>query len=430
MATIHTQANLACHSGSKDAVYHLQIVEVPGGFLVNYQNGRRGGTLASGSKTPNPVALEAAQKIFNSVVKQKLTASPPYIQDGAPAPRFTEVSATVAARATGLGVQLLADMSDTADIFGLIKNPNVVVQQKFDGERRLLARRKSGDRLVGSNRKGLEVQVPAEIEEALGNFVGVLDGEIIGAQFYAFDLLEVNGMSLRRDCYLERKVNLNGWARHFGPAVQVVQDALTATDKKMMIDLVRALGQEGVVFRALDDTWSEGLPARGHIRFKLKNWLDATVEVLSVATDKRSVGIGVRNQQPIIKSELVGIGNVGIPTTVEMPKVGDLIDVKYLYAFEGGSLFQPTFKRFRTDLEPAAADLGQLQYKAKHQTAMVAGAGWDAAYPYVVVANPGQDDEAVVGNFLDVQKAYAAKRKVPGGDVMRRLANGDLTTEV
>jgi len=47
----------------------------------------------------------------------------------------------------------------------------------------------------------------------------------------------------------------------------------------------------------------------------------------------------------------------------EIPKVGDLIEVTYLYAFRGGSLFQPTFSMVRTDIDREDASIAQLKYK-------------------------------------------------------------------
>ena len=41
-----------------------------------------------------------------------------------------------------------------------------------------------------------------------------------------------------------------------------------------------------------------------------------------------------------------------------------LVEVRYLYAYEGGSLFQPTLKGPRADLTEEAAQLVQLKYKA------------------------------------------------------------------
>lgn len=46
---------LAFTEGSSDKVYHAQLEAKGEGYTVNFQYGRRGGTLASGSKTPEPV---------------------------------------------------------------------------------------------------------------------------------------------------------------------------------------------------------------------------------------------------------------------------------------------------------------------------------------------------------------------------------------
>ena len=133
------RADLACKSGSKDAVYHLQIVEVEGGFVVNYQNGRAGGTLAGGSKSPKgPGTLELARKTFDKVVKEKMGASPPYQPMPGEGSQFTQLSAEMKERSTGLLPQLLNDLPATMNLEELMRDSNFVVQQKFDGERRML----------------------------------------------------------------------------------------------------------------------------------------------------------------------------------------------------------------------------------------------------------------------------------------------------
>ena len=50
-------------------------------------------------------------------------------------------------------------------------------------------------------------------------------------------------------------------------------------------------------------------------------------------------------------------------------------------------------------------------------------------YPSVVVTNPGQDDEDVVGDFSIEREARVFMRDQPGTDLMKRLSNGVLTTE-
>jgi len=56
-------------------------------------------------------------------------------------------------------------------------------------------------------------------------------------------------------------------------------------------------------------------------------------------------------------------GNVTIPENADIPQVGDVIDVKYLYAYKGGRLYQPSFLRPRTDQRQEEARISQLKYK-------------------------------------------------------------------
>lgn len=59
----------------------------------------------------------------------------------------------------------------------------------------------------------------------------------------------------------------------------------------------------------------------------------------------------------------IAVGNVTISVNKEIPKVGDIIEVRYLYAYKGGSLYQPTFLEVRTDMQIADCDIAQLKYK-------------------------------------------------------------------
>lgn len=49
--------------------------------------------------------------------------------------------------------------------------------------------------------------------------------------------------------------------------------------------------------------------------------------------------------------------------------------------------------------------------------------------PWVVVCNPGQDDEDIVDDFASPAQARACIRENPGSDLMKRLDSGVLTTE-
>jgi bifunctional non-homologous end joining protein LigD len=50
-------------------------------------------------------------------------------------------------------------------------------------------------------------------------------------------------------------------------------------------------------------------------------------------------------------SEEVSVGNVTIPVNFDIPRVGSVVEVRYLYAYPGGSLYQPVYLGARTDVD-------------------------------------------------------------------------------
>lgn len=76
MKTVRS-ARLWFREGSSDKVYEVDLLEndaLPSEqrYLVNFRYGRRGATLREGSKTPAPVALASATKIFDSIIVSKV----------------------------------------------------------------------------------------------------------------------------------------------------------------------------------------------------------------------------------------------------------------------------------------------------------------------------------------------------------------------
>ena len=68
-----------------DKVYIISLVEAGGGeFRVDYQNGKRGGTLASGTKTRIPVSRALAENIFARLVAEKTRGGYTGSPDGQP----------------------------------------------------------------------------------------------------------------------------------------------------------------------------------------------------------------------------------------------------------------------------------------------------------------------------------------------------------
>lgn len=60
------------HENNSDKVYHLELRQIDhNSYTVYFEYGRRGNALQSGTKTPDPVNLAAAEKIFNTLLNEK-----------------------------------------------------------------------------------------------------------------------------------------------------------------------------------------------------------------------------------------------------------------------------------------------------------------------------------------------------------------------
>jgi len=59
----------------------------------------------------------------------------------------------------------------------------------------------------------------------------------------------------------------------------------------------------------------------------------------------------------------VFVGNVTISVNKDIPKEREIIEVKYLYAYRGGSLYQPSFLQVRKDVDEKECLMSQLKYK-------------------------------------------------------------------
>lgn len=68
------QTILYFREGSSDKVYEVDLCDVGSDkFVVNFRYGRRGTVLKEASKTPVPVVLNEAEKIYNTVIDEKLS---------------------------------------------------------------------------------------------------------------------------------------------------------------------------------------------------------------------------------------------------------------------------------------------------------------------------------------------------------------------
>jgi len=92
---------------------------------------------------------------------------------------------------------------------------------------------------------------------------------------------------------------------------------------------------------------------------KFKFHATASAIVAKANSGKRSVAISVSEGK-----RRVAIGNVTIPPNAAIPAAGSVIELRYLYAYLGGSLYQPVYLGQRDDVDASACTIGQLKYKS------------------------------------------------------------------
>jgi bifunctional non-homologous end joining protein LigD len=338
--------------GSSDKVYQASIVQQNGGFVVNFAYGRRGSTLNTGTKTSSPVDLPSAEKIFDKLVREKKAKG--YTEG----PNGTPYTSEESKEYSGVQPQLLNPIEED-QIEPYILNPDWAMQEKFDGKRLLLL--KQGNAVRGINRKGLYCSIPQPImNDALkvnGDFL--IDGECVGDLYYAFDMLKIGTEDLRDLGYCWRLDNLNNVLRDLGPGS--IRRAITLyeqQEKRDYLALLRKVQVEGVVFKEVNAPYTAGRPNSGGTQLKCKFYATASFVVLAV-NKQRSVLLGLNKD-----GVQVPAGNVTVPPNQAIPKVGEVVEVRYLYALQqSGSVYQPTLLGRRGDVDPNECTVSQLKYR-------------------------------------------------------------------
>ena len=344
--------SLYYRQGSSDKEYHVRLEAQGDGFVVNTAFGRRGSTLSTGTKTSAPVSYDTALHLFERVVQEKQAKGYSLGESGTPYQHSANAS-----QVSGLLPQLL-NAVDEAQVARLVSDPRWAMQEKKDGKRLLL--RKEDGVITGINKLGLTVSVPETVVHRANKLAGdfVMDGESIGDYLHAFDLLFLNGRDLRGEsCNRRYTALLNLLAGGLPKHIKVVPCWVDPQDKAAWLLTLQREKAEGVVFKLLDAPYTAGRPNSGGPQLKHK-FVAALSAVVAQVNAQRSVGLALLNHegwQPV--------GNVTIPPNHKVPKVGAVVEVRFLYAYRDGSLYQPVYLGERSDVRQEECVCSQLKFK-------------------------------------------------------------------
>ncbi len=342
------QITLFYKQEKSDKVYKASLeAQEEGLFTVNFAYGRRGSTLKTGTKTQTPISYEKAKKIYDKLVYSK--ASKGYVPNEDSSDYVYESDQVK----TGIHCQLLNPIEEEA-LHAYLEDDAWWAQEKMDGKRLLI---KKTDDLIAINRKGFSVGAPQAIIDSASKSDNsfIIDGEAVGDTLFVFDLLFLNGEDLKTKPYQSRyqllcQLKLSG-------AIKVVPTATSCTEKLALVEKLKSTNSEGIVLKNHTAPYHAGRPNSGGNQLKFKFYETASVIVTKI-NDKRSVGMSL-----LENGKEIFVGNVTIAVNKEIPKEGAVIEVRYLYAYKGGSLYQPTFLNVRTDIEAQECVLSQLKYK-------------------------------------------------------------------
>jgi len=306
-----------------------------------------------GTKTSTPVDYPTAKQTYDKLVREKMAKGYTAGENGTPYQNTEHAKCT-----TGILPQLLNPV-ETAEVDLLIDSDDWIMQEKYDGRRLLL--QKEGAAIHGINRKGLVVGLPSPIlvqaHQIATNFI--LDGECVGDVLYAFDLLQLGETSLLMQPYEDRLDRLSTLLDSVPLShLELVETAFQSAHKRTLLEKLRRERREGAVFKRLDAPYTPGRPNSGGSQLKHK--FTATLSAV----------VAKLNQQRSVELRLIGksgwgtAGNVTIPANQSIPQIGDVVEVRYLYAFpESGVLYQPVYLSRRTDIDAAECMVTQLKFK-------------------------------------------------------------------
>jgi len=333
---------------TSDKVYQVNVDPASNGYNVNFAYGRRGSTLTTGTKNTLPLPKADAEKLADKLVKEKMAKGYTPGLNGTPYKNMNNED-----RSTSIYPMLLNAITEE-EIPIFVNNDNWILQNKYNGKRMLV--RKVDNKIDAINRSGLIIGAPQGILDSVAKIPGdfILDGEAVGDSYYVFDLVDKN-LQLR-----ERLHKLNDLVSYISADEFVIFAPyyVEAQTKEFYVNIFKNGNYEGIVFKSLTGYYTPGRPSTGGIALKYKFTATANVRVVGINT-QRSVEIALEGG--------ISCGNVTVPPNKDIPDLGDIIEVRYLYAMPNtNALYQPFYSLLRDDIS-IADNVDQLKFKREER---------------------------------------------------------------
>ena len=362
--TVIKRVELFFQEGTSDKVYNATIIETgPGKYTVAVEWGRRGASLNKGNKAVG-VSLEQAEKVYARLVREKTGKGYQEIagevKPAAVAPPVGEGSGSKVQgrrKRTGVQAQLLQSIEED-DLERHLEDTSMIAQQKIDGIRILVH---IAEQIIATNRSGEHTQVDKRILEGLSSMpIGtILDGEMIGGEYWLYDVLQIGDEDVRPMGYLERWLRLEGDLEPgFAGPIHILPIA-SGKKKRSLFDRIVEERAEGIVFKHSRAPYKAG---RGATQLKYKLTKTADVVILSNAGNAYQMAVYDGKTLRDVGKVFAGTTNETRAIIDEMLSNGEkpVAEVRYLYATDDDNLFQPVFVGLRDDKKASQCTRAQL----------------------------------------------------------------------
>ncbi len=349
LAPAEESVTLYFREGSSDKVYTASLVKRSLSWDVDFAYGRRGSTMNTGSKISG-VEYEKAKKIYDKLVAEKTGKG---YTPGESGVAYQHTSSEE--RDSGVRVMLLNEVEES-ELERLLTDDAWGAQEKMDGRRQVVKGTVAD--IVAINRKGLMVAPADSVASAASTLKRdsfTIDGEAVGDVLYAFDMLQDGPVDCRSEGFFKRYIRLMKALTGVTGAIKLVKLHEGTAAKRALLQQLKQRQAEGIVFKLLTAPYTAGRPNAGGSALKFKFCATASF-IVSKVNAKRSVEL------KLVDNTVVG--NVTIPANKEIPRAGDIVEVRYLYCFRGGSLFQPVYLGERDDISVRECTVAQLKFKA------------------------------------------------------------------
>ena len=222
--------------------------------------------------------------------------------------------------------------------------------------------------MTSANKKGQTVPTPDAVAQTIRQCDWCqLSAEHIGDIYHVHNITQYEGQDVRHLPYVKRLEIVFNILAHLSnkAAVQPVDTAMTTAEKRAMFKRLKKENREGIVFKLKSAPFTAGYC---ETQKKCKFWSSLSARIRTIRPGGRE---SIECELLDDAGKWVSCGNVTVLKRglIDTLAVGDVCEIKYLYAVRGsGILYQPspcmtgdTFKRDDVDAEECRTS--QIKYR-------------------------------------------------------------------